>query len=330
MTIMNISMRGGGGKKVIAGSLKPAYFPVTSSPPEEYAGWSSLTVTAPDNLSAENIKKDVTIAGVTGTYYPEPALQTKSEKATAFPVELSPDDGFVGLKTATVTAPDNLAAENIKKDVSIAGVVGSYGGEKEVVALENYRIDETYAFLKNISSGNISDLTSGRSKANYKSVMFTGALTDVELLFTAGSKIIKRSGYDSQIYYLTTEEITTNKAYLYTNLSGTTRNYKAGTYTQMISYNIFGIMSVSRGSGSIVSNYIYGYYQTEPIETTIDVYNYGSGSGQITVNVPPITVPSLIIACENNWVNYIGATKYSASLYASMVYLDCKDFMEDA
>ena len=53
--------------------------------------------------------------------------QTKEVKATSFPTVVSPDSGYA-LSQATVTAPDNLVAKNIKKGVSIAGVTGTYEG----------------------------------------------------------------------------------------------------------------------------------------------------------------------------------------------------------
>ena len=55
------------------------------------------------------------------------STQTKEVKATSFPTVVSPDSGYA-LSQATVTAPDNLTAENIKKDVTIAGVTGTYAG----------------------------------------------------------------------------------------------------------------------------------------------------------------------------------------------------------
>ena len=53
--------------------------------------------------------------------------QTKEVQATAFPTVVTPDEGYA-LSQATVTAPANLSAENIKKDVTIAGVTGSFEG----------------------------------------------------------------------------------------------------------------------------------------------------------------------------------------------------------
>ena len=62
----------------------------------------------------------------TGGTTPTPT-QTKEVKATSFPTVVSPDSGYA-LSQATVTAPDNLVAENIKSGVSIAGVTGTYEG----------------------------------------------------------------------------------------------------------------------------------------------------------------------------------------------------------
>lgn len=53
--------------------------------------------------------------------------QTKEVQATAFPTVVTPDSGYA-LSQATVTAPANLSAENIKAGVSIAGVTGSFQG----------------------------------------------------------------------------------------------------------------------------------------------------------------------------------------------------------
>lgn len=111
-----------------AKEVKATSFPTQVIPDEGYY-LTSVKVNAPDNLAAGNIKKDVTIAGVTGTFEgttPTPT-QTKEVKATSFPTVVSPDSGYA-LSQATVTAPDNLTAENIKSGVSIAGVTGTYEG----------------------------------------------------------------------------------------------------------------------------------------------------------------------------------------------------------
>lgn len=120
-------------------------FPQTFSPPTGYDGLSSVTVQAPANFKASNIKKDVEIAGVTGTY--EPYLQTKSVQATEFPTIVEPDMGVDGMNSVSVTAPANLEAENIAHGVTIAGVVGTYNSflpELSAQTLTTLKADDFY------------------------------------------------------------------------------------------------------------------------------------------------------------------------------------------
>lgn len=333
MTIMNISMRGGGSKKVIAGSVKPAAFPTVSSPPEGYDGWSKLTIESPDNLTAENIKKDVSIAGVTGTFYPEPSLQSKTLKPTAFPSEVTCDEGYSGLDTVTVTAPDNLSADNIKKDVNIAGVVGSYGGEAEIVTLKNPMIQERCAFLTTVASGNIADLTRGIIGEQFDGTTFTGRVVDDVLHINAGSVFVKKRSSGPTGYKVTTSEVTTSTVYSYISTNNYTGNYKAGTYTKTMPLNVFGLFTVARDSYSrkITSSNVYGYYQTEPVECTIKVYSYGTGSGQMDLIIPPLTIPSMDIAISSDIVDAMAATSgvYSAALYVNLQYVDWSEYVED-
>lgn len=123
MTIINTVA--GSSAKLAQKEVVPTSFPTTVEPPEGYDGLSKAIVDAPANLSAENIKAGVDIAGVVGGYDNRLPEQEKSVKALSFPTDVVPDEGKT-LSKATVTAPDNLAPENIRKDVGIAGVVGTY------------------------------------------------------------------------------------------------------------------------------------------------------------------------------------------------------------
>ena len=102
-------------------------FPVSVTPDVGYDAMTKVTVTAPLNLSASNIKSGVNIAGVTGSY--APTLQTKVTTPTAFPTVVNVDNGYDGMTKVTVNAPTNLSSGNIRNGVSIAGITGTYIGE---------------------------------------------------------------------------------------------------------------------------------------------------------------------------------------------------------
>lgn len=68
MTIINAVAGAGDEAKLVSIDNAVTEFPQTFSPPTGYDGLASVTVQAPANFKASNIKKDVEIAGVTGTY----------------------------------------------------------------------------------------------------------------------------------------------------------------------------------------------------------------------------------------------------------------------
>lgn len=88
---------------------------------------SSVIVNKPSTLVSENIKSGVAIGGVTGTLTPAKPEETKT---VALSMEsgdqtITPTSGKV-LTSVKVVKPSTLIAGNIKKDVNIGGVVGTY------------------------------------------------------------------------------------------------------------------------------------------------------------------------------------------------------------
>ena len=80
----------------------------TFTPPSPYTGYEKVTVnkvtsSIDSNIKAANIKKNITILGVTGTY--EEPLQSKSlvvNQNTATTLTITPDSGYTGLSSVNV------------------------------------------------------------------------------------------------------------------------------------------------------------------------------------------------------------------------------------
>lgn len=114
-------------------------------PDSNYDGLSKVTVEAvssdvDENIVPQNIKKNVTILGVTGTLEQssEPVLQTKSVTPSTSSQTITADTGYDGLDQVNVGAVDSsidsdIQSSNIKSGVTILGVTGNYDGEEPVL-----------------------------------------------------------------------------------------------------------------------------------------------------------------------------------------------------
>ena len=120
-------------------TVSPSTIKQEVTPDEGYDGLSKVTVNAvtntiDSNIKAGNIKKDVAILGVTGTYDGEAIeLQDKTVSPSTNTQKIVADENYDGLGKVTINAvtsaiDSNIKAENIKKDVSILGVTGTYEG----------------------------------------------------------------------------------------------------------------------------------------------------------------------------------------------------------
>jgi hypothetical protein len=137
------------------------------------AGYATAQVSDSD-LVAGNIKKNVSILGVTGSYVgEEPQLQSNKTVSPSRNIQyVTPDSGYDGLSQVTVnpcegtvyissTSSTNvvgassaqidsanrlkLKPENIKSGIKILGVTGEYTGEEpnlESVTIDNLEFDE--------------------------------------------------------------------------------------------------------------------------------------------------------------------------------------------
>ena len=112
-----------------AKTVTPSASQQVVAPDSGYNGLSTVTVNGDADLVAGNIKKDVNIFGVTGSYEGSaPSLQSKNVTPGAAQQTVQPDSGYDGLSSVVVNGDADLVAGNIKKDVEIFGVTGSYEG----------------------------------------------------------------------------------------------------------------------------------------------------------------------------------------------------------
>lgn len=113
------------------------YEQVVTFDSEKADGLKSVTVTAvtsgiDSNIQPNNIKKDVTILGVTGDFDPQPIIQpTVTVTPTTLNQSVTPNPGYDGLGRVDINAvtssiDPNILAENIKKNIDILGVTGTY------------------------------------------------------------------------------------------------------------------------------------------------------------------------------------------------------------
>lgn len=116
-------------------TVSPTTSQQTITADADYSGLGEVTVNAvtsaiDNNISSGNIKKDVTILGVTGSYDPQPTLTTLNVTPTTSAQTLTPsqEDGWNEVDVAAVDSSidPNILSNNIKQGVTILGITGSY------------------------------------------------------------------------------------------------------------------------------------------------------------------------------------------------------------
>lgn len=88
----------------------------------------SAIILKPDNLTPNNIKRGVDVAGVVGDYIGNGEPVYIALDMSDGDMVITPSDGYL-LSSVTVKKPDNMIPENIKHGETIGGVAGTYTGE---------------------------------------------------------------------------------------------------------------------------------------------------------------------------------------------------------
>ena len=95
---------------------------------------NAVTSSIDANIVQNNIKRGVTILGVEGNLESDKPDQTKVVSPTTSQQNITPDTGYelasVTINAVTSDIDADIQAENIKKNVSILGVMGTYEGQQ--------------------------------------------------------------------------------------------------------------------------------------------------------------------------------------------------------
>lgn len=116
------------------------------------------TIMKPETFIPSNIKKDVTIGGVTGSYEGRPTEEKTVELSMASGDQVVNSSAGKTISKVTITKPDSLLPENIKKDVAIGGVTGSFtggGAILNVIYSDTMPTDTSKLWIKSAEPENI-------------------------------------------------------------------------------------------------------------------------------------------------------------------------------
>ena len=130
----------------------------------------AVTAAIDQNIQQGNIKKDVTILGITGTYEGSGGgvvnLQNKTVSPAVTQQTVQADQGYDGLDTVTVDAvtnaiDQNITAQNIRNGVTVLGIQGLYAGDTDIsTCIKEVEIDglDLYSSVVNLSKPGGSNL----------------------------------------------------------------------------------------------------------------------------------------------------------------------------
>lgn len=127
-----------------------------------YTGFGEVNVSAVDAsidpfITPQNIRKDIQILGVTGVFEGggTPTLQSKSVTPdfSNGNVQVQADSGYDGLSSVTIVKDNDLVAGNIKKNVELFGITGSY--EVSGIVLNPHPDNLQYACTDGSSYANV-------------------------------------------------------------------------------------------------------------------------------------------------------------------------------
>ena len=285
-----------------AKTVTPSAADQTVSPDSGYQGLSEVTVEGDADLVPGNIKNGVDIFGITGTYSGgTPSLQSKSVNPSTSQQVVTPDSGYDGLsqvtvaaarlqtRTVTPTAADqqiektsasyygllrvningdeNLVASNIKKDVSIFGVTGTYEGSGGTT---------NGSLIEVTCSSNIDSVTATVNGHTYTAYMSGNkAYITIPYSDTTVARTCTLKGYASGTQVTSANvSMAAGVGYYTASLSTSATVYNAGTWTGVDSHTWTKISSSAYDWGmSETASYLQLYVEGQGRPT----YAFGNG-----------------------------------------------------
>lgn len=212
------------------------------------AGYTSGgTVAGDSNLVANNIRLGTTIFGVEGNLEADKPDQTKTVTPTIEEQVITPDTGYelASVTVAAVTSDidSNIVAENIKKDVSILGVKGTYEGSGGGSSDYNVKLVPTDGRITDYITEISTQLDT--SNVTNMSYLFSGCtnLTTIPLLDT--SKVTNMQYMFDDCINLTDESLN--------NILMMCKNATSYTDTKTLKY--LGLISAQANKCKTLSNY---------------------------------------------------------------------------
>ena len=304
-------------------NVTPATSPQTIVAPTGIDGYSPVNVAAvtssiDNNIIAGNIKKDVSILGVTGTVE-ELNGETKVITPTTSQQVITPSSGKNAITQATVQAvtssiDNNIVAGNIKKDVQILGVMGTYegsgggGGSTTDFLVQVIDYDGTVLKSERLNEGSTFTLPSQPSHTGlvFQSwsspvTITNNTITVTDSDITIGATYTTASGlseFDITLTEVTGLSVTLNMDGTKDWGDGTSDTNTTHTYASAGDYTITcdgSTMSTSYGSGlfgqqaSSLVNYYVKNVRLGSNVTSIDMYAF-----QYCYSLASITIPSSV------------------------------------
>lgn len=235
---------------------------------------AKVTINKPSTLVAGNIKKNITIAGVTGTYdnqKPESAktiaagdLNFLNQSTNTF----NPTSGSV-FSSVVVTKPTNLAAGNIKAGTVIAGITGTYNnypateapvvnlvmsdGDQVIVATSNKVMTQvTITKPEEFTAANIKNgVTIGGITGTYETPTETKTVT---LALGSGNQTVTPSSGKvlSSVTITKPDTLTSGNIKAGVVIAGVTGAYETPTETKTVTFSGNG-QEVTPSSGKVLS-----------------------------------------------------------------------------